>query len=99
VESAPTMALRLSEMKERAKRRHASEERWPTKEEIKEALPRITERVRDAMTRLHFDEVSREDLEEEFGQETLGVLLRRGYDLLEARFKVSFPEAFERMAE
>jgi RNA polymerase sigma factor (sigma-70 family) len=99
VESAPTMALRLAEMKERAKRRHASENRWPTMEEIKEALPRITERVRSAITRLHLYGVSREDLGRELGEETLQILLRRGYDLLEARFKVSFPEAFERSAE
>jgi len=96
VESAPTMALRLEEMKARWRSSGPRTELWPTLDEIRSALPRITERVRDALTRLHFEGSSREDLERELGAETLQVLLRRGYDLLEARFKVSFPEAFER---
>lgn len=96
VETAPTMAIRLSEMKERSRRKAEAPEPWPTLDEIKGALPKITERVRAAIMRLHFDGVPRENLERELGEETLGVLLRRGYDLLEARFKVSFPEAFER---
>jgi RNA polymerase sigma factor (sigma-70 family) len=96
VENAPTMANRLKEMKARWKTPEPKAELWPTRDEIRAALPRITARVRDAVTRLHFDGVSREDLEHEIGEETLEILLRRGYDLLEERFKVSFPEAFER---
>ena len=96
VETAPTMAIRLSEVKERAKRKPDPEEAWPTLDEIREALPKITERVRGVIDRLHFQSVPWEDLEREFGAETLEILRRRGYDLLEARFKVSFPEAFDR---
>jgi len=99
VENAPTMAQRLKDMKARWKAPAVKAEVWPTREEIRAALPRITERVRNVLTRLHFDDVSREDLETELGEETLGILLRRGYDLLEERFKVSFPEAFERASE
>jgi len=96
VEKAPTMVHRLKDMKARFRYGEVKEEHWPTADEIWEALPRITARVRDAIRRLHFDNVSREDLARELGEETLEILLRRGYDLLEARFKVSFPEAFER---
>ncbi|MBV8881319.1 MAG: sigma-70 family RNA polymerase sigma factor [Planctomycetaceae bacterium] len=98
MENAPTVALRLSELRARSAPKPESEEAspWPGLPEIRDALPRITERVRDAILRLHFEGVAREDLERELGTETLTVLLRRGYDLLEARFKVSFPEAFDR---
>jgi RNA polymerase sigma factor (sigma-70 family) len=93
-ESAPTMTHRLKDLKEKIA--PATRPRWPALTEIREALPPITERVRTVLDRLHFQGVSRETLAAEFGVETLDVLLRRGYDILEARFKVSFPEAFER---
>lgn len=97
VENAPTMAMRLEELKARMNGKPTPEEApWPTLEEIRDALPKITERVRIVIDRLHFQGVPREDLERELGGETLEILRRRGYDLLEARFKVSFPEAFDR---
>src|SRR5207247_7842960 len=97
VENAPTMALRLEELKARTNAKPEEEEQvWPTLEEIREALPKITERVRRVIDRLHFQAIPFEDLELELGAETLEILRRRGYDLLEARFKVSFPEAFDR---
>jgi RNA polymerase sigma factor (sigma-70 family) len=92
---APTMALRIRELKEKAAPVSTST-KWPTLEQIRRALPSITERVRRALERLHFGNVPEGDLARELGEETLGILLRRGYDLLESRFKVSFPEAFER---
>lgn len=95
VTKAPTLALKLNELK--TKKVERSEQTcWPSLDEIQEALPRITERVRTVLERLHFQGVTRETLAAEFGAETLEVLLRRGYDILESRFKVSFPEAFER---
>ena len=94
-ESAPTMVHRLKDLQERVAPA-ASSARWPSLEEIQEALPRITERVRTVLERFHFQGATREALAAEFGAETLDVLLRRGYDILESRFKVSFPEAFER---
>jgi RNA polymerase sigma factor (sigma-70 family) len=95
VTHAPTMALKVKELKESLAK--TPEAKWPSREEIQAALPKITERVRTVIDRLHFQAVPREDLVRELGEETLGVLLRRGYDLLEARFKVSFPEALERV--
>jgi hypothetical protein len=91
------MALRLEELKARMKAKPSDvAQAWPTLEEIQEALPRITERVRDVIHRLHFQSVPAENLKRELGAEAFEVLRRRGYDLLEARFKVSFPEAFDR---
>ncbi len=98
VKSAPTMVVRLQDLKVRAQSKPPAEETWPTLGEIEAALPAITERVRDAVHKLHYQGVAREELSSELGEDTLGILLRRGYDLLEARFKVSFPEAFERAA-
>jgi len=109
---SPTMVLRFEQMRRNAAKKPASgaqakdvtetkevkEVAWPTLAQIEAALPAITERVRSAVERLHFRGVSREELSREFGEEALGVLLRRGYDLLESRFKVSFPEAFEQAA-
>lgn len=97
VTNAPTLALKLKELKSKQGERTETE-RWPSLDQIRAALPPITERVRTVVDRLHFQGVSRETLAAEFGAETLQVLLRRGYDILEARFKVSFPEAFERAA-
>jgi RNA polymerase sigma factor (sigma-70 family) len=94
-QDAPTMALRLRELKDKAVGA-PSKVAWPSLEEIRAALPRITERVRTVLERFHFQGVTRDTLASEFGAETLDVLLRRGYDILESRFKVSFPEAFER---
>ncbi len=94
-EDAPTMAHRLMDFKDRVLGA-PSKVAWPSLAEIQAALHRITERVRTAIDRLHFQGVSRDSLAAEFGAETLEVLLRRGYDILESRFKVSFPEAFER---
>jgi RNA polymerase sigma factor (sigma-70 family) len=96
VEKAPTMAQRLKEMKARFRYGEPKEEVWPTLDEIRAALAEMTERVRDAVKRLHVEGVPLEDLERELGKDTLRILLRRGYDLLEARFKVSFPDAFRR---
>jgi RNA polymerase sigma factor (sigma-70 family) len=96
VEKAPTMVHRLKDMKARFHYGEPKADVWPTQDEIWQALPRITKRVRDTITRLHFEGIPRETLERELGGETLEILLRRGYDLLEARFKVSFPEAFQR---
>ncbi len=95
VTHSPSLVLRLNELRA-AWASKSQEQAWPTFDAIRDALPRITERVRTAIDRLHFQGVSRESLAAEFGAETLELLLRRGYDLLEARFKVSFPEAFER---
>lgn len=94
-EEAPTMAHRLQDFKDRVLGA-PSKVAWPSRADIQAALPRITERVRTVIDRFHYQGVSRETLAAEFGAETLDVLLRRGYDILEARFKVSFPEAFER---
>jgi RNA polymerase sigma factor (sigma-70 family) len=98
LETAPTVAHRLEEQRARIAQKPApaAREIWPTLDEIRAALAQITERVRDAVTRLHLEGVPLEDLERQVGKETLGLLLRRGYDLLEARFKVSFPDAFGR---
>jgi RNA polymerase sigma factor (sigma-70 family) len=95
VSHSPSMVLRFKDLKEQLTTA-PREEVWPTLEQVKAALPRITERVRTVLDRLHFQGVTRETLAAEFGAETLEVLLRRGYDILESRFKVSFPEAFER---
>lgn len=95
VESAPSMAHRLEEMKARWKSGKPKTEVWPTLSEIEAALPKITQRVRDTVKRLHIDRVPREELARELGEEALQILLRRGYDLLEEHFKISFPEAFE----
>lgn len=97
VSHSPTMVLRLQELREKSTTR-PREEQWPTLEEIRGALPGITERVRAVIDKIHFQEVSRDLVAREVGADTLDVLLRRGYDLLETRFKVSFPEAFERAA-
>lgn len=94
---APTMAHRLKDLQRRAEE-SSKAVRWPSLEQIQAALPTITERVRTVLQRLHYEDVPKETLAEEFGAETLEVLLRRGYDILESRFKVSFPEAFERAA-
>lgn len=94
-QEAPTMAHRLKDLREKAAPAPRSLP-WPSREVIRQALPGVTERVRSVLERLHFGGVPEEDLAREFGEETLALILRRGYDLLEARFKVSFPEAFER---
>jgi RNA polymerase sigma factor (sigma-70 family) len=96
---SPTMVLRFEQMRRKVASKpkpgpEAKEAAWATRAQIEAALPAITERVRSAVERLHFQGISREELSREFGEETLEVLLRRGYDLLENRFKVSFPEAF-----
>ncbi len=97
VTHSPTMVLRLQQLRAEKTTRptRPGEETWPTLDEIRAALIGITERVRDAVDRLHLQGVDRESLAAELGPDTLDVLLRRGYDLLEARFKVSFPEAFD----
>lgn len=95
VTHSPSLVLRLNELRA-AWASKSQEENWPTLGAIRDALPRITERVRTVVDRLHFQGASRDSLAAEYGAETLQVLLRRGYDILEARFKVSFPEAFER---
>jgi DNA-directed RNA polymerase specialized sigma24 family protein len=95
VTHSPSLVLRLNELRA-AWASKSQDQVWPTLGAIREALPRITERVRTVIDRYHFQGVSRESLAAEFGAETFEVLLRRGYDILESRFKVSFPEAFER---
>jgi RNA polymerase sigma factor (sigma-70 family) len=94
VTHSPSMVLRFKDLKAQLTTR-PHEVRWPTLEQVKAALPGITERVRTVLDRLHFQGISRDALAREFGAD-LEILLRRGYDILEARFKVSFPEAFER---
>lgn len=94
-ERAPTMALRIRELKARGERsREVSS--WPRLEEIELGLSRITERVKDVITRVHLRGESREAVSGEYGVEAADALLKRGYSLLEAKFKVPFPEAFER---
>jgi RNA polymerase sigma factor (sigma-70 family) len=95
LEHSPSLVMRLRDLKADWAAKYENQT-WPTLDAIRDALPRITERVRTVLERFHFQGVSRETLAAEFGSETLEVLLRRGYDILESRFKVSFPEAFER---
>jgi RNA polymerase sigma factor (sigma-70 family) len=94
VATAPTMAIRLRELKERGERE--KEIPWPTRSEIEAYLPRITERVRDVVIRIHFKGEPRESVAREYGEAATEVILKRGYDLLAAKFKVDFPEAFLR---
>lgn len=96
-ERAPTMALRIKELKARGERQREVPS-WPSLDEVEAALSRITERVKDVITRVHLRGESREAVSGEYGDEAANALLKRGYDLLEARFKVPFPEAFERAA-
>lgn len=99
--TAPTLVHRWEELrgagKAGAKPASSPEpETWPSESALREAVGGLTERVRRALEGLHFEGRSRKALEKDFGAEALGALLGRGYQILEARFKVSFPEAFER---
>jgi RNA polymerase sigma factor (sigma-70 family) len=97
VETAPTMASRLRDLKERSERE--KKVAWPTRAEIETTVLRLTERVRDVLLRIHFRDESRELVAREYGLEATEALLKRGYDILAGKLKVDFPEAFDRAPE